>query len=59
MNGNLDVMMDSIEAVQCEHIFAYRGWRLNQQKIHWHMKFFRGFVNERAKNVPNYYFETI
>lgn len=59
MNGSVDVMLNSIEAVQHEHIFSYRGWEVESTGNAFAHAVFRGAVNSKGENVPNYYYENI
>lgn len=59
MNGSIDVMMNSIEAVQSAHIFSYRGWEVESTGNPLAHAVFRGAVNTKGENVPNYYYENI
>lgn len=59
MNGSIDVMMNSIEAVQNSHTFSYRGWEVESTGNPLAHAVFRGSVNTKGENIPNYYYENI
>lgn len=59
MNGSMDVMMNSIQAVQNGHTFLYRGWEVESTGNPLAHAVFRGSVNEKGMNVPNYYYENM
>lgn len=59
MNGSVNVLMNSIKAVQNEHTFLYRGWEVDSTGNPLAHAVFRGSVNQRGENIPNYYYENI
>lgn len=59
MNGNLDVMMNTIEAVHHGHTFLYRGWEVESTGNSLAHAVFRGAINSKGDSVPNYYYENI
>lgn len=59
MSGSVDIMLNSIEAVQHDHIFSYRGWEVESTGNPMAHAVFRGAVNSKGENVPNYYYENM
>jgi len=59
MNGSVDVMLNSIYAVQEGHKFLYRGWEVESEGNPLAHAVLRGAVNAKGENVPNYYYENI
>ncbi len=59
MNGSVNVLINSIKAVQKAHTFLYRGWEVDSTGNPLAHAVFRGRVNQMGKNIPNYYYENL
>ena len=57
--GDLSVMMNSIKAAQCSHIFCYRGWEVKSEGNPYAHAILRGYVDKQGKSHPNYHYEDI
>ena len=57
--GDLSVMMNSIKAAQCSHVFNYRGWEVKSEGNQFAHAILRGYVDKQGKSHPNYHYEDI
>ncbi len=57
--GDLSVMMNSIKAAQCSHVFCYRGWEVKSEGNPYAHAILRGYVDKQGKSHPNYHYEDI
>lgn len=58
-SGDLSVMLNSIEAAQCEHTFLYRGWEVTTKGNEFTHAVLRGAVDRHGQNIPNYHYEDL
>ena len=57
--GDINVMMNSIKAAQCSHMFYYRGWEVESMGNPYAHAILRGYVDKHGKSHPNYHFEDL
>ncbi|MBQ9069912.1 MAG: 3-deoxy-7-phosphoheptulonate synthase [Clostridia bacterium] len=57
--GDISVMMNSIKAAQCSHVFCYRGWEVKSAGNPYAHAILRGYVDKQGKSHPNYHYEDI
>ena len=57
--GDISVMMNSIKAAQCSHVFCYRGWEVKSAGNPFAHAILRGYVDKRGQSHPNYHYEDI
>ena len=58
-SGDLNVMMNAIQAAQHAHDFIYRGWEGHSHGNPYAHAILRGYVNRQAVTHPNYHYEDI
>lgn len=58
-DGNISVLLNSIEASQQKQSFVYRGWIVNTEGNPFSHAILRGFVDKEGKSHPNYHYEDI
>ena len=58
-SGDLEVMMNSIQAAQHGHSFVYRGWGVRTSGNEMAHAVLRGSVNKHGNNLPNYHYEDL
>lgn len=58
-SGDLNVMLNSLKAVQNGHTFLYRGWEVNSDGNPFAHAVLRGLINEYGEDVPNYHYENL
>ncbi|MBR1781556.1 MAG: 3-deoxy-7-phosphoheptulonate synthase [Oscillospiraceae bacterium] len=58
-SGDLQVMLNSIEAAQSPQQFVYRGWEVETPGNPLTHAILRGSVNKHGINVPNYHYEDL
>jgi len=58
-SGDISVMMNSIKAAQCSHIFCYRGWEVKSAGNPYAHAILRGYVDKLGKSHPNYHYEDL
>lgn len=58
-SGNLNVMLNSIEAAQARQEFVYRNWEVQTNGNPFAHAILRGFENNFGKNMPNYHYEDL
>ncbi|OQA92210.1 MAG: Phospho-2-dehydro-3-deoxyheptonate aldolase, Phe-sensitive [Elusimicrobia bacterium ADurb.Bin231] len=56
-SGDLEVMLNSIQAAQLPHSFIYNDWEVNTSGNPFAHAILRGAVNHYGKNLPNYHYE--
>jgi len=56
-SGDLNVMLNSIEAAQSAHVFIYSGWEVKTSGNPYAHSILRGAVNQHGQNIPNYHYE--
>lgn len=57
--GDLNVLMNSLKAVQHSHVFLYRGWEVQSQGNPYAHAILRGYVNKHGNSIPNYHYEDL
>lgn len=57
--GDIAVMMNSIIAAQCGHMFLYRGWEVKTAGNPRAHAILRGYVDKFGRNIPNYHYEDL
>ena len=57
--GDLNVMMNSIEAAQSSHTFIYRGWEVTSEGNSNAHAILRGYVDYTGRSVSNYHYEDL
>ncbi len=58
-SGDIDVMLNSINAAQHSHMFIYRGWEVKTFGNPMAHAILRGYVNSRGETSPNYHYEDL
>ncbi len=58
-SGTLSVMLNSIHAAQCSHMFIYRGWEVVTDGNPLAHAILRGATNKHGQNIPNYHYEDL
>lgn len=58
-SGDLEIMLNSIQAAQLPHDFAYNGWRVETSGNPLAHSILRGAVNQYGRNIPNYHYEDL
>lgn len=58
-SGSIEVMLNTIDAVQQGHKFLYRGWEVESTGNPLAHAVLRGEVSQRGENIPNYYYENL
>ncbi len=57
--GDISVMMNSIQAAQSGHTFIYRGWEVRTQGNPYAHAILRGYVDRYGRSHPNYHYEDL
>ncbi len=57
--GDLDVMMNSVQAAQLSHIFVYNFWEVETSGNPLTHCILRGAVDQHGMNIPNYHYEDL
>jgi 3-deoxy-7-phosphoheptulonate synthase len=58
-SGNLDVMLNSVEAAQMSHSFVYNGWEVKTSGNPLTHCILRGSVDQYGTNIPNYHYDDL
>ncbi len=58
-SGDLEVMMNSVQAAQLPHVFVYNGWEVKTSGNPLTHCILRGAVNQYGSNIPNYHYEDL
>jgi len=58
-SGDLEVMLNSVQAAQMPHVFVYNGWEVKTPGNPLTHCILRGAVNQYGSNIPNYYYEDL
>ncbi len=59
VSGDIQVMLNSIQAAQVSHVFTYNGWEVETSGNQYAHAILRGSVDRFGKNVPNYHYEDL
>lgn len=58
-SGDIDVMLNSIQAAQAPHILTYNRWEVKTRGNPLSHAVLRGAVNPLGQNIPNYHYEDL
>ncbi len=57
--GDMEVMLNSVQAAQQGHVFVYNGWEVKTTGNPLTHCILRGAVNPYGTNIPNYHYEDL
>jgi len=57
--GDLEVMLNSVQAAQLAHVFVYNGWEVKTTGNPLAHCIIRGAVDPYGTNIPNYHYEDL
>ncbi len=57
--GDVEVMLNSVQAAQMSHVFVYNGWEVETPGNPLTHCILRGAVNPYGTNIPNYHYEDL
>jgi len=58
-SGDLEVMLNSVQAAQMSHVFVYNGWEVKTTGNALTHCILRGAVDQYGTNFPNYHYEDL
>lgn len=58
-SGDLEVMLNSIQAAQAPHVFSYNSWEVKTPGNPLAHAVLRGAVNQFGQAIPNYHYEDL
>ena len=58
-SGDLQVMLNAIQAAQHKHTFIYRGWEARSEGNPYAHAILRGYMNKHGESLPNYHYEDL
>lgn len=58
-SGDIEVMLNSVQAAQIPHIFVYNGWEVRTTGNPLAHCILRGGVDRYGMNIPNYHYEDL
>jgi 3-deoxy-7-phosphoheptulonate synthase len=58
-SGDIEVMLNSVQAAQMPHVFAYNRWEVRTSGNPLTHCIMRGAVNQYGHNIPNYHYEDL
>lgn len=58
-SGDLNVLLNSVQAAQIPHTFIYNGWEVNTQGNPLAHCILRGAINRHGQSIPNYHYEDL
>ena len=58
-SGDIKVMLDSVYAAQCDHVFVYNGWEVSTTGNKLAHAVLRGSVDHFGRHMPNYHYEDL
>jgi 3-deoxy-7-phosphoheptulonate synthase len=58
-SGDLEVMLNSVQAAQLPHVFVYNGWEVMTSGNPLTHCILRGAVDQYGTNLPNYHYEDL
>ena len=58
-SGDLNVLLNSVEAAQIEHTFIYNGWEVKTNGNPLAHCILRGAINRQGQSIPNYHYEDL
>ena len=58
-SGDLNVLLNSVQAAQIQHTFIYNGWEVKTQGNRLAHCILRGAINHYGQSIPNYHYENL
>ncbi len=58
-SGDLNVMLNAVQAAQMAHVFIYNGWQVKTSGNSFAHCVLRGAVNQYGQSIPNYHYEDL
>lgn len=58
-SGDLNVLLNSVQAAQIPHTFIYNGWEVKTQGNPLAHCILRGAINRHGQSLPNYHYEDL
>lgn len=58
-SGDIEVMLNSVQAAQKPHVFVYNGWEVKTTGNPLAHSILRGGVDRYGTNIPNYHYEDL
>lgn len=58
-SGDLNVLLNSVQAAQIPHTFIYNGWEVKTQGNPLGHCILRGAINRHGQSLPNYHYEDL
>lgn len=58
-SGDLNVLLNSVQAAQAPHTFIYNGWEVKTEGNRLSHCILRGAINQHGQNIPNYHYEDL
>ncbi|HPT39866.1 MAG TPA: 3-deoxy-7-phosphoheptulonate synthase, partial [Candidatus Omnitrophota bacterium] len=58
-SGDLNVLLNSVQAAQIQHTFIYNGWEVKTQGNCLSHCILRGAIDHHGQSIPNYHYEDL
>ncbi len=58
-SGDLNVLLNSVQAAQIPHTFIYNGWEVKTRGNNLAHCILRGAINRHGQSIPNYHYEDL
>jgi 3-deoxy-7-phosphoheptulonate synthase len=58
-SGDLNVLLNSVQAAQIQHTFIYNGWEVKTPGNRLTHCILRGAINHHGQSIPNYHYEDL
>ncbi|MBM3255698.1 MAG: 3-deoxy-7-phosphoheptulonate synthase [Candidatus Omnitrophica bacterium] len=58
-SGDLNVMLNSVQAAQDPHVFIYNRWEVKTEGNPFAHCVLRGAINQHGQSIPNYHYENL
>jgi len=58
-SGDLNVLLNSVQAAQTQHTFIYNGWEVKTPGNSLSHCILRGAINHHGQSIPNYHYEDL
>lgn len=58
-SGDLNVLLNSVQAAQIQHTFIYNGWEVKTKGNPLAHCILRGAINRHGQSIPNYHYEDL
>ncbi|MFA5093305.1 MAG: 3-deoxy-7-phosphoheptulonate synthase [Candidatus Omnitrophota bacterium] len=58
-SGDLNVLLNSVQAAQIQHTFIYNGWEVKTDGNPLAHCILRGAINHHGQSIPNYHYEDL